>query len=251
VYARASFEDIYGKGAERFEQNLGKLDKPAFFRFWSTLETPGLGPLDEPLLSRTEVSYGSGLAMLSRYQSYLTAMESNPALLGDLAITHGIDVQRGTIVQNPAPLPRVTAPPEVSFARDRNAAHEALSHLDPASTVVIEAPPRALSPKGASLQITNYEGSSYVVQTDAPGEFALKLAVPFHPGWKASVDGSPVEVFPADEALQAVFVPAGRHQVKFWFEPPGFYAAVLISAAGLLICGLLLGWPSVFSPLFR
>ena len=69
VYARASYQDIYGKQAERFENNLSKVAKPAFFRFWSTLETPGLGPLDESLLSRTEVSYGSGLAMLGRYSN--------------------------------------------------------------------------------------------------------------------------------------------------------------------------------------
>jgi hypothetical protein len=251
VYARASYEDIYGKPAERFENNLSKVTKPHFFRFWSTLETPGLGPLDESLLSRTEVSYGSGLAMLSRYSNYLTMVESNPKLLSDLAITHGIDTQRGTIVENPSPLPRVTAPAQINFVTNQTAAHEALKNLDPSQSAVVEAPARPIAPRGADLRIANYDGDSYVVQADAPAEFLLKLAVPYYPGWNATVDGAYERVFPVNEALQGVFVPAGRHQVKFWFEPQGFGRAVTLSLAGLLVCAALLVFPSVFSPPFR
>jgi hypothetical protein len=251
VYARASYEDIYGKPAERFENNLSKVAKPPFFRFWSTLETPGLGPLDESLLSRTEVSYGSGLAMLSRYSNYLNTVESNPKLLSDLAITHGIDTQRGTIVENPAPLPRVTAPAQINFAANQSAAHEALKNLDPTQTAVVEAPARAISPRGANLRIANYDGDSYTVEANAPSEFLLKLAVPYYPGWEAAVDGAAVPVFPVDEALQGVFVPAGPHQVKFWFEPQRFHRAAALSLAGLLVCAVLFVFPSVFSTPFR
>ena len=252
VYARASFETIYGKPAARFEDNLSKVAKPPFFRFWSTLETPGLGPLDGSLLSRAEVSYGAGLAILGRYSSYLSVMEVNTSLLGDLAITHGIDIQRGIIVENPAPLPRVTAPWQVVLAAGQSAAHQDLKTLNPSTSVIVEAPPHAMSPQGATLNITNYDGSSYGVQTDAPADFFLKLSVPYYPGWKASVDDAAVAVFPADEALQGTFVPAGRHQVKFWFEPEGFRLAAALSVAGLAwSCALLLILPSPFSFLFR
>lgn len=251
VYARASYEDIYGKPAERFENNLSKVAKPPFFRFWSTLETPGLGPLDQSLLSRTEVSYGSGLAMLSRYSNYLSTVESNPKLLSDLGITHGIDTQRGTIVENPAPLPRVTAPVQISFAANQSAAHEALKTLDPSLSAVVEAPAQPISPRGADLRITNYAGDSYAVQANAPAEFLLKLAVPFYPGWKAAVDGVEAPVFPVNEALQGVFVPAGKHQVRFWFEPQGFSRATALSLAGFLVCAALSVFPSVFSRPFR
>jgi hypothetical protein len=251
VYARSSFETVYGRQAERFEQNLSKVNKPPFFRFWAAPDTAGLGPADEPLLSRTEVSYGSGLAILKRYSSYLSAMESNPALLGDLAITHGFDIERGIIVENPMPLARVTAPLQVSFAANQSAAHEAVKNLNPSASVVVEAPSRAISPQGASLNISNYDGVSYVIQTDAPTEFLLKLAVPFFTGWKASVDDAPLVVYPADEALQGVFIPAGRHQVKFWFEQPGFRGAVALSIAGLLVCAALCILPSAFFRPFR
>jgi hypothetical protein len=251
VYARSSFQTIYGRQAERFEQNLSKVNRPPFFRFWAALDTAGLGPLNEPLVSRTEVSYGSGLAILNRYSSYLTAMESNPALLGDLGITHGFDIERGIIVENPMPLARVTAPLQISFVANQSAAHEAVKNLNPSASVVVEAPSRAVSPRGSTLNITNYDGSSYTIQTEAPAEFLLKLAVPFYSGWKASVDDVPAEVYPADEALQGVFVPAGRHQVKFWFQHPGFRVGVVLSIAGLLVCAALCILPSPFSRLFR
>ena len=223
----------------------------SLFRFWAALETTGLGPRDEPLVSRTEVSYGSGLAILNRYSNYLNAMESNPALLGDLAITHGFDIERGIIVENPMPLPRVTAPLQVSFAAYQSAAHEAVKNLNPSTSVVVESPLRAISPQGSNLSIPNYDGSTYTIQSEAPAEFFLKLSVPFYTGSKASVDNAPVTVYPADEALQGVFVPAGRHQVKFWFEQQGFQRAAALSIAGLLVCAVLCIFPSVFSRLFR
>jgi len=251
VYARASYEDIYGKAADRFEQNLAKVAKPPFFRLWSTLETPGFGPLNEPLLSRTEVSYGAGLSPLSRYSKYLEAVESNPKLLSDLAITHGIDTQRGTLVENPAPLPRVTAPLEVLFAENQTTAHLALKTLDPSRSAVVEAPARTISPQGADLRITNYDGASYVIQTDASAEFLLKLAVPYYRGWHATIDGSAVPLLVVDEALQGAFVPSGRHQVRFWFEPQGFRLALVLSLSGLLSCVVLVIFSSGFAGLFR
>ncbi len=38
-------------------------------------------------------------------------------------------------------------------------------------------------------------------------------------GWKARLDGKPVELFTADQALRAVFVPAGKRRLEFYFEP--------------------------------
>jgi Bacterial membrane protein YfhO len=250
VYAHASFEEIYGKPQQRFEKNLDLVKRP-FFRLWSSTQTSGLGPLDGSLLSRTEVSYGSGFQTLDRYASYLSVIRRNPQLLNDLAITNGIDTQRGTIVENPAPLGRVTAPPTVDFVQNRAAAHQKLEQLDPSKSAIAEVPARDLSPAGAQVNITRYEGDLYEIQTDAPGAFLLKLAVPYHAGWKASIDQNPTDVFPVNEALTGAFIPAGRHQVVVRFQPLNFLTSVSISLLGLVICAALMLFSSSFSRLIR
>jgi uncharacterized membrane protein YfhO len=103
----------------------------------------------------------------------------------------------------------------------------------------------------AHVNVTNYDVSSYAIETDAQAPFFLKLSVPFFPGWRASINDIRVKVYPADEALQGVFVPAGRRHVKFWFEQPGFRKAVTLSIAGLLVCAALCILPSAFFRLFR
>ncbi len=97
-YARASFEEIYGTPLKRFEQGLKDLKQRPFYRLWSSALTSGLGPVDSPLMTHTEVSYGSGFTELRRYSAYVESMNGNARLLSDLAITHGIDTQRGAIV---------------------------------------------------------------------------------------------------------------------------------------------------------
>jgi len=42
----------------------------------------------------------------------------------------------------------------------------------------------------------------------------------YNPLWKAIVDGQPARIFPADEAFQAINLPAGSHQVEFNYQPP-------------------------------
>jgi hypothetical protein len=251
TYARVSYEDIYGKRFESFNKSLEGMKQRPFYRLWSTTQAIGLGPANGALLTHTETSYGVGFALLPRYATYVEAVRSAPLLLNDLAITNGIDTQRGTIVENPAPLERVTAPPSVEFVSNRAEAQLRLQDLDPSKKAVVEAPAREIHPQGAELRITNYEPGSYVIETQAPAEFLLKLAVPYHPGWHASIDGNPADILAVDEALCGVFVPAREHRVEFRYEPLGFYPAASVSLIGFLFAVSLLVFPSRFKFLLR
>jgi uncharacterized membrane protein YfhO len=56
----------------------------------------------------------------------------------------------------------------------------------------------------------------------------------FARGWRAALDGRPVEVRRANGKHMAVMVPAGRHQVEIRYEPPGRRAGLAVTAAAVL-----------------
>ena len=61
----------------------------------------------------------------------------------------------------------------------------------------------------------------------------------YYPGWRAYLDGKPVEHGRADYVLRAMQVPAGRHQVEFVFDPQSLHTTerIAYTAFGLLLAG--------------
>lgn len=73
----------------------------------------------------------------------------------------------------------------------------------------------------------------WMVFTDEP---ALLLVSELHyPGWRATVDGEPVELLRANIALRAVLVPPGDHVVEMRYEPTSFRYGALLSLGALAI----------------
>ena len=66
----------------------------------------------------------------------------------------------------------------------------------------------------------------------------------YDPGWRATVDGKPVPVLPANGICRAVAVPAGSHRVLFTYQPWTFRAGFLTGVLTLLVlCGwAVIGW---------
>ena len=67
----------------------------------------------------------------------------------------------------------------------------------------------------------------FSIQSRAPGW--LLLADVWYPGWRAWVDGEPVDVLRANYLFRAVEVPAGAHHVEFRYQPLLFYIGVFVS----------------------
>jgi hypothetical protein len=73
------------------------------------------------------------------------------------------------------------------------------------------------------------------IQTDNGTAGTLVLSDNYYPGWRASVDGAPVEVFRANATMRAVNVPAGRHLVSFRFIPAAFFVSMYVSLAAAAV----------------
>jgi hypothetical protein len=137
----------------------------------------------------------------------------------------------------------VTTPRQVIFRDGPEAARAGLNTLDPAQAAVAEASARPLS--GGVERVTGEAlgQSSVRLNYSAAGAGFLRIAVPYAPGWTASVDGTPVEIVPADYAFLGVFVPPGNHELTLVFRPRSFGRGALTSAAGLALLLAALAWP--------
>jgi len=84
---------------------------------------------------------------------------------------------------------------------------------------------------------TNSE--TFVVEALRPG--LLIRTLPWLPGWRAKVDGQPVQLLRVNCALQGVWLPAGAQTVEFEHLPVGFeWGRWLSLATALLVAGALL-----------
>ena len=71
-----------------------------------------------------------------------------------------------------------------------------------------------------------------------PSQRMVFFSVPWSPGWKARLDGVPIDIHRAQIAFMAVNLPAGQHTLRFDYTTPGAKWGLLISGLTLLLCAL-------------
>ena len=71
------------------------------------------------------------------------------------------------------------------------------------------------------------------IEAESPGDGLLVVNDAFWPGWKASIDGSPVPILAADGLVRAVSWPAGRHLLEMRYEPSEVRMGAMLSAIGI------------------
>jgi hypothetical protein len=67
--------------------------------------------------------------------------------------------------------------------------------------------------------IAHYENTIVDIDVTAARAGFVLLNSAWHPWWHAAVDGKTTPVLKANVLFRAVQVPAGRHRVRFEFEP--------------------------------
>lgn len=108
--------------------------------------------------------------------------------------------------------------------------------FNPAETALVEAPLPTPLPEGARGSAEVIErGFTYVrVRTEADRPALLVLADAYYPGWTATVNGSPAQVFPVFSVFRGVIIPEGRADVRFSYFPASFRTGLACSTLFLL-----------------
>jgi hypothetical protein len=77
----------------------------------------------------------------------------------------------------------------------------------------------------------------------APQPVLLVMRATFARGWRATLDGAPATVSRFGASHRAVAVPAGEHQVRLSYRPPGLRTGLAVFAVASLVVLLLLVRP--------
>jgi hypothetical protein len=155
-----------------------------------------------------------------------------------------VQAPRAALIADDLARPLVSTPGVEWVAPEKIA--ERMNAADP------EHMPRAMLP-GEGASVAADPSGVTAVRRPRPDriEADLQLAAPnfavvseqLVPGWSASLDGARVEIVPADLAMGAVAVPAGRHTLTLQYTPLGWpwawagYALAWAAALAALIVG--------------
>ena len=193
------------------------------------LDSPALDPMNVKYLIASQKA-AERLRTLPRFRS----VESLP--LG-LELFENLSVMPRFFLVNK--VQRVTSDLEVRELVGR----QLVSFRD---TAVTSQPVTGLSAAGGGdagvVQVIDYQADSLRLSVRTPQAAFLVLAESFYPGWRAWVDGAPVEIVRTDIAFRGLVVPAGAHEVAMRFQPAILPLSLAISlAAALLLCALAVG----------
>ena len=174
-------------------------------------------------------SYRSPLADLMglRYIASAVPIERVDPILrpGDLKlVTRTPD---GFIYENPRALPRVMFVDSWQQADFEDLIETGeWPKFDPTRTVLLEDQPGLSIPDTprtekatSNVTVPRFENTFVEVDVTTSTDGFVLLNSVWHPWWRATVDGKPVEILKANIMFRAVQIPAGKHTVRFMFEP--------------------------------
>jgi len=128
-----------------------------------------------------------------------------------------------------------------------------LGETDPRSTAVLAAPVQVPSAQeDDAIVLSSYAPNELLYRyTSGSGGLAVFSEIYYPDGWKATVDGEPLDLLRADWTLRAAVLPAGEHEVTMRFEPESYRIGAGVSRASsislilitlLALGGVAAGW---------
>lgn len=120
--------------------------------------------------------------------------------------------------------------------------------FDPRRLAVVESPsPLLLAQPGTApavgvgtVQLKRYEGEHIDLTVTNGANALLVLGEKYYRGWKATVDGKPVDIQRVNYILRGVYLPPGSHEVRFVFDPLPFKVGKYLTLASFALFAAML-----------
>lgn len=199
---------------------------------------------------------GYHAAKLARYQDIIdrhlnpflegTQGDADWNVLNMLNARYIVDMT-GQPMLNPEAMGNAWFVDRVDYVKGADAEMAALDALDPMRAAVADEKFRAalgtsqsVTP-GDTIRLTSYAPDRLTYSSEsARGGVAVFSEVYFPWGWKATVDGAPVEIGRVNYILRAINLPAGKHTVEMTFDPDSLRATTGVAYTSIIVIYLLL-----------
>ncbi len=152
-------------------------------------------------------------------------------------------------LQNPYAFGNAWFVSDIQEAANANEEIDALHHIDPRHTAVVDSRFTAIVGQAQAVDSTctavmkTYDANRLTYEVNSPKGGVVVFSEIYYPGWQAFIDGREVEIGRADYILRALQMPAGKHEVVMTFDPVSLHTTETIAyiALALLLVGILAG----------
>lgn len=187
-----------------------------------------------PLLDLVGVKYFMTLK-IDKVGQYSKEGEINKELLKKYAV---IDEYGATVLlENKSAMPRFSLFYEAEVEPDWVKATEKLvAGFDFRTKILLSGgEPERLTPgQDDTVELLQYEANEIRLRGKTENGGYLLLTDTDYPGWRAEINGKPVEIIRANGIFRAVKLPAGESIVRFFYFPNSFRYGLAISGASVL-----------------
>lgn len=87
----------------------------------------------------------------------------------------------------------------------------------------------------ATVKLTAYDATHAVYETNSKHDGIVVFSEIYYPGWKATIDGKPIDIARADYVLRAINVPSGKHVIAMNFDPQSVHTTETVAYIALAI----------------
>jgi hypothetical protein len=253
--AQVSFRDrlLLARGAmmERVEgtsnDDVELSFPPYLFDFWVfTLSQMPDRARSDCLLGRTNVKY-----LIARFP------EPNAAKREVAPVFNG-SAQPSILYENLCFVPRVSVAARTFYSLNSLETLTRLSAMDfnPEKEVTLAANPPAEpivinADVAGHVEIVSRQPNTVTLRAELSHPGYVVLRDRFDPNWHATVDGREVTILRADQLFRAIYVEAGRHEIRFYYRQAGLKAGLLISLATLVLLAFVYALDRVLSARLR